>query len=66
MKANGGGLDRIVRSIAGRVILGVGYYFKSWWGLIGLGPILTATFRFCPAYPIFGVSSCKVEAEKKN
>ena len=66
MKANVGGLDRIVRYIAGLVVLAVGYYFKSWWGLIGLGPILTATFRFCPAYPIFGVSSCKVEAEKKN
>jgi len=58
MKFNVGGLDRIVRIIAGLVILGAGYYFKSWWGLIGFGPILTGTFRFCPAYVPFGWNTC--------
>ena len=57
MKANVGGLDRIVRIIAGLAILGVGFYYKSWWGLIGLGPLLTGFVRFCPAYLPFGLSS---------
>jgi len=58
MKANVGGIDRIIRIIAGLAILGAGYYFKSWWGLIGIGPLLTGVFRFCPAYLPIGVSTC--------
>jgi hypothetical protein len=60
MKPNVGGIDRIVRFLAGLALLGAGYYFKSWWGLIGLGPILTGTIRFCPAYLPFGWSTCQV------
>ncbi len=58
MKVNVGGLDRILRLVAGLAILGAGYYFKSWWGLIGILPILTGTFRFCPAYLPFGLNTC--------
>lgn len=57
MKLNVGGIDRSLRIIAGLVILGAGYYYKSWWGLIGFGPLLTGIFRFCPAYLPFGLSS---------
>lgn len=57
MKTNVGGIDRIIRIIAGLTILGAGYIFKSWWGLIGILPLLTATFRFCPAYLPFGMST---------
>ena len=57
MKTNVGNLDRILRYLAGLALLGAGWYFKSWWGLIGLGPILTATFRFCPAYLPFRLNT---------
>lgn len=63
MKANVGTIDRCIRFIAGLGILGAGYYFKSWWGLIGLGPLLTAVFRFCPAYLPFNLNTCP---PKKN
>ena len=63
MKINVGSFDRIIRLIAGLAILGAGYYFKSWWGLLGLGPILTGTIRFCPAYVPFGFSTCAVKPE---
>ena len=62
----GGALGSIVGSVilggacAGLVLLGAGFYFKSWWGLVGLLPILTATFRFCPAYLPFGLSTCEL------
>jgi len=68
MKSNVGSIDRVVRLIAGFAILGAGYYFKSWWGLIGIVPLLTATFRFCPAYlPYlpFGLSTCARPESKK-
>jgi len=58
MKTNVGGFDRILRYALGLALLGAGLYFKSWWGLIGLGPIRTATFRFCPAYLPFGLNTC--------
>ena len=61
MKPNVGGIDRILRFIAGLAIIGAGIYFKSWLGLIGVVPILTALFRFCPAYLPFGLSSCKTK-----
>ncbi len=61
MMHNVGGIDRVVRALAGVAILGAGLYFKSWWGLVGLVPLGTAIFRFCPAYLPFGLSSCKVK-----
>ncbi|MBI2518099.1 MAG: DUF2892 domain-containing protein [Opitutae bacterium] len=58
MKANIGTLDRVVRLVLGLFVLALGYYFQSWWGLIGLLPVLTAVFRFCPAYLPFGLNTC--------
>ena len=65
MKANVGSIDRVLRIIAGLAILGGGYYFKSWWGLVGLVPILTGIIRFCPAYLPFGLSTCGAKSEKR-
>lgn len=64
MKPNVGSVDRIVRYVAGLAILGAGYYFKSWWGLVGLLPLLTATIRYCPAYAPLGLSTCPREEKK--
>jgi len=58
MKTNIGSIDRVIRIIAGVAILAVGYHLKSWWGLVGLAPVLTAVFRFCPCYLPFGFSTC--------
>ncbi|MEN9403918.1 MAG: hypothetical protein RL091_2621 [Verrucomicrobiota bacterium] len=65
MKPNVGTIDRTLRFLLGLALLGAGYYFKSWWGLVGVVPLLTATFRFCPAYLPFGLSTC-ARPEKKN
>lgn len=58
MKANVGGFDRVLRALVGLSLLGAGFYFKSWWGLVGLVPLFTAVFRFCPAYLPFGLNTC--------
>jgi hypothetical protein len=63
MKCNVGGFDRVLRALVGLSLLGAGLYFKSWWGLVGLMPLLTAIFRFCPAYLPIKLSTCP--AEKK-
>lgn len=58
MQANVGGFDRVLRALVGLSFLGAGLYFKSWWGLVGLVPLLTAIFRFCPAYIPIKLSTC--------
>lgn len=56
---NVGGADKVIRIVAGIVILGLGVVFKSYWGLVGLLPLLTGLLGFCPAYALFGISTCK-------
>lgn len=65
MKANVGNSDRIIRFILGAVIIALGFYFKSWWGVVAIVPILTGLLNFCPIYNIIGVSTKKnIETEK--
>jgi hypothetical protein len=59
MKCNVGGWDRFLRIIVGMVILAIGYAYNSYWGLIGLLPVLTGLTRWCPAYLPFKFSTCK-------
>ncbi len=59
MKCNVGGVDRLIRVIMGLVIIGAGFYFQSWWGAVGIVPLLTAAIGWCPAYLPFGISSHK-------
>jgi hypothetical protein len=59
MKPNVGSADRLLRIVAGLAIIGAGYYFKSYWGAIGLIPLTTAAIGWCPAYLPFGLSTCR-------
>lgn len=67
MKANMGSADRIIRFILGAIIIALGFYFQSWWGIIGIVPVFTALINHCPAYNLIGVSTkSKVKTEKLN
>ena len=57
MTCNMGRGDRIFRGILGLGILVAGIYFQSWWGLIGLIPLGTSIFAFCPAYVPFKINT---------
>ena len=63
MKPNVGFTDRAIRIVLGAAILGAGYYFQSWWGLVGIVPLLTAVFRFCPAFLPFGLNTCEKDGK---
>lgn len=65
MKKNVGAGDRVFRILIGVMILAAGFYFKSWWGLVGIVPILTAAIGWCPAYLPFGISTCGVNRSKQ-
>ncbi|HUL54045.1 MAG TPA: DUF2892 domain-containing protein [Opitutaceae bacterium] len=64
MKVNIGTVDRAVRVIVGLILLGAGIYFRNRWGLLGLLPLLTAGFRFCPLYVPFGITTCRPETRE--
>ena len=59
MKCNVGGADRIIRIIAGILIIGAGVFLQSWWGAIGVIPLVTAGLRWCPLYLPLGISTAK-------
>jgi hypothetical protein len=58
MTANVGGIDRILRILVGLALIGWAIYSKNMLGWIGVVPVLTGVFRFCPAYLPFGFKSC--------
>lgn len=57
MKANVGGSDKVARFVFGSLIIAVGVYYGSWWGLLGLIPLVTGTVGYCPVYSLMGFSS---------
>jgi hypothetical protein len=63
MTCNIGKADRIIRLIVGVAIAVLGFYFKSWWGLLALIPLLTAAVGFCPLYVPFKISTVKKKKE---
>ncbi len=59
MQCNVGKTDRAIRMIAGVVVIGAGIYYQSWWGAIGVVPIITGYLRWCPPYQLIGLSTNK-------
>jgi len=66
LEPNVGRKDRLIRIIAGVVIVGLGLYFKSWWGVIGLVPIATAVLRWCPAYAPLNIDTREPEEKQSG
>ena len=67
MKRNVGAVDRAVRVIAGLAILAVLIYAEGplrWLGLIGLVPLLTGLFGYCPLYAPFGFTTCAPQGDQ--
>lgn len=61
MKVNEGGLDRVLRVVVGLAILSLAFVGpQTPWGYVGIVPLLTGIFGFCPAYALLGVNTCGV------
>ncbi|MEG3640998.1 YgaP family membrane protein [Magnetococcus sp. PR-3] len=59
MNANVGGIDRILRIVAGIALIVWAVALEGpIWAWIGIVPLATGAIKFCPLYPIFGISSC--------
>lgn len=64
-KTNVGGIDRVLRIVAGVVLLALFFLFPdaSWryFALIGIVPLATGLMSTCPLYSIIGVSTCPMK-----
>lgn len=62
MKFNVGSTDRALRIIVGLVLIGLAATGTvGVWGWIGVMPLLTGIFKFCPAYTLLGMNTCPLE-----
>jgi Protein of unknown function (DUF2892) len=62
MKSNVGNTDKAIRLFLAVVIGAVGFYFKSWWGLVAIVPLVTGLTSFCPLYTILGLNTCSTKS----
>lgn len=62
MKINVGTIDRILRALVGLVLIGLAATGTvGVWGWIGVVPLLTAVFSFCPLYAMLGLNTCPMK-----
>ena len=52
MQCNIGQTDKRIRMVIGLVVVAAGVYYQSWWGLVGLLPLMTAITGYCPPYKL--------------
>jgi len=56
---NVGGIDRVLRILVGLALISLVFVGpKIIWGWVGVVPLLTGIFKFCPAYKLLGVNTC--------
>jgi len=62
MKCNSGGMDRILRVVVGLILVALAATGTvGAWGWIGLLPLVTGAFGFCPAYTLLGINTCSTK-----
>lgn len=62
MKANVGGIDRVIRIVVGLVLLALTLGGQiGVWGWVGLVPLVTGAMGWCPPYALFGFSTCSTD-----
>lgn len=62
MKKNLGAVDRVIRIVAGLVLIGAALAgVIGWWGYIGAVPLATGLLSNCPLYSIFGINTCPLD-----
>lgn len=60
MKTNVGTVDRVIRIVAGLVLLSLVFILEGnarWWGLVGLVPLATGLVGWCALYVSLGIDT---------
>ena len=67
IKINVGSVDSILRIIAGLALITLAATgIIGVWGWIGVVPLLTGIFKFCPAYAVLGMSTCPLDKKQQD
>jgi hypothetical protein len=62
MKTNVGNVERVIRVVAGLVLIGLAATDTiGWWGWLGLMPLATGLLGWCPPYTLLGINTCSVK-----
>lgn len=61
MKSNVGGIDKILRIVAGIALILWAILGGPVWAWIGVVPLATGLFGWCPAYPLLGLNTCPLK-----
>jgi hypothetical protein len=60
MTRNIGGTERIIRIVAGLVLIALAATGTvGWWGWLGAVPLATGLSGWCPPYSLLGINTCK-------
>ena len=59
MKANVGGFYKGARIVVGVLLIGWALADGPVWAWVGVVPLVTGLFNFCPLYGLLGVNTCK-------
>lgn len=60
MTKNVGGIDRILRIVAGLALIALAATGTvGVWGYVGVVPLLTGAIGWCPAYLPLGIKTCR-------
>lgn len=68
MKANVGGIDRILRIVAGLILIALAAIGSvgTWGWIVGAIVLATGIFRFCGAYTLLGINTCPLQKSGKS
>lgn len=61
MKPNVGGIDRVIRIVAGLTLIAWALLGGPVWAWIGVVVLATGLMRFCGAWSLLGINTCKVK-----
>lgn len=59
MNANVGGFDKWARVVVGALLIAWALIGGPGWAWLGVVPLATGLFNFCPLYRLLGVNTCR-------
>ena len=66
LKKNVGYMDSVLRVILGALIVTAGFYFNTYWGLLGLILVFSGGVSYCPIYRVLGMETTAPNIEREN
>ena len=67
MKPNIGGIERVLRIVAGLTLVGLAATGTvGWWGWLGVIALTTGLIGWCPPYALLGINTCAVKDAPKT